>query len=400
MALRILASVITALAAALVSPATTSAAVENCHPVRLPVALDPGGARQAHLSGDVCYPSRQVPGLQETIQVLVSGTAYGKNYWDFPYQPDTYSYVRAANAAGFTTFNLDRVGIGGSSRPLSSQITIPSNAYSIHQAIQHLRSGAVGGVRYDRVVLVGHSLGSLISWYEAAEYQDVDAVIASGILHTFDGPGVAKFGLTLYPAALDPRFAGQIIDPGYLTTSPGTRSGSFYYPPNADPQVIDTDESLKETTTLFEAADVFEQELPGSLGGARVIIRKMLASSCEGVTRPHWYGVTPKITVPVLSVVGQYDTLLCGGATQPNRCADAKKMRQDERGYFRGLAQRCLVQAWVPDSGHNLNLHRNAPAWFNLANRWATFTVGQSAAGSEEACWHPDADMGAGLRFG
>jgi len=57
------------------------------------------------------------------------------------------------------------------------------------------------GVRYDRVVLVGHSLGSLISWYEAAQFHDVDAVISSGILHTFDGPSVARFGLTLYPAA-------------------------------------------------------------------------------------------------------------------------------------------------------------------------------------------------------
>jgi pimeloyl-ACP methyl ester carboxylesterase len=397
--------VITVVAAALLAPATAGAAptnpvaVQNCHPVRLPVALDPGGARQAQLAGDVCYPS-PVPVRQRTIQVLVSGTAYGKTYWDFPYQPHTYSYVRAANAAGFTTFNLDRVGIGSSSRPLSSQITIPSNAYSIHQAIQHLRSGAVDGVRYDRVVLVGHSLGSLISWYEAAEYHDVDAVIASGILHTFDAPGVAKFGVTLYPAALDPRFAGKIIDPGYLTTTPGTRAESFYYLPNADPQVIDTDEAIKETATLFEAADVFEQELPGSLGGARDPLCAVLTNSCEGVTRPRWYGVTPDITVPVLNVVGQYDTLLCGGATRPNRCTDLKKVRQDESAYFRGLAKRCLVLASVPDSGHNLNLHRNASSWFNLSNQWAAFTVGQSAAGSGQTCWHPDADMGTGMRFG
>jgi len=390
------ASVVIVLAAALVAPVTAGAAgtnpvaVENCHPVRLPVALEQGGARQAHLAGDVCYPSQQVPALQRTIQVLVSGTSYGKSYWDFPHRPDTYSYVRAANAAGFTTFNLDRVGIGGSSRPLSSEVTIASNAYSIHQAIQRLRHGAVDGVRYDRVVLVGHSLGSLIAWYEAAEYQDVDAVIASGILHTFDGPGVAKFGMTLYPAALDPRFTGKIIDPGYLTTTPGTRAESFYHLPNVDPEVVDTDEALKETTTMFEAADVFEQERPGSLGGARRPICTLLTPACEGATRPHWYGVTPKITVPVLNVVGEYDTLLCGGATRLNRCADPKKMREDESAHFRGLAKRCLVQAWVPDSGHNLNLHRNAPSWFDLANRWAAFTVGQSAGGSDQACWRPD----------
>jgi pimeloyl-ACP methyl ester carboxylesterase len=387
------ARVIAVLAAAVLAPAAAGAAgadpvtVQNCRPARLPVALDPGDASQAQLSGDVCYPSQRVPGLERTIQVLVSGTAYGKSYWDFPYRPETYSYVRAANAAGFTTLALDRVGIGGSSRPLSSQITIPSNAYSIHQAVQGLRSGAVDGVRYERVVLVGHSLGSLISWYEAAEYQDVDAVVASGILHTFDGPGVTKFGTTLYSAALDPRFAGQNLDPGYLTTRPGTRAESFYYPLNADPQVIDTDEAVKETTTFSEAADVFWQELPGSLGGVRDPFCSLLASSCEGGARPHWYGITPKITVPVLVVVGQYDALLCGGATRPNRCADPGKIRQDESAYFRGLTKRCLVVAWVPDAGHNLNLHRNAPSWFNLSNQWATFTVRQSAAGSDQACW-------------
>lgn len=363
-------------ALALLPSAPADATSGNCRAVTLPVTLEAG---EAILSGDVCHPSRTVGTLGRTVQVLVSGTAYGKDYWDFPYRPHTYSYVRAANAAGFTTVNVDRLGIGASSRPASDRVTIASNADSIHQVIQRLRTGAVDGVRYDRVVLVGHSLGSLIAWYEAAQFHDVDAVISSGILHTFDGPSVARFGLTLYPAAFDPRFAGRITDPGYLTTLPGTRAQSFYYLPNADQQVIDTDEGSKQTATMFEARDVFVQETPGTLGAARDALCSALVAMCAG-SEAFWYGVTTRIVVPVLTVVGQYDGLLCG----PNGCADVARVRADESNYFRGTAQRCLTLAEVPNTGHDLNLHRSAPAWFTLANGWA-------AAAAEQPVVRPNA---------
>jgi len=93
----------------------------------------------------------------------------------------------------------------------------------------------VDGVRYDRVVLVGHSLGSLIAWYEAPQFHDVDCVISSGDPAHLRRPSVARFGLTLYPAAFDPRLpAGSPI----RDTSPRCRyrAQSFYYLPNADQQ--------------------------------------------------------------------------------------------------------------------------------------------------------------------
>jgi pimeloyl-ACP methyl ester carboxylesterase len=133
---------------------------------------------------------------------------------------------------------------------------------------------------------------------------------------------------------------------------PGTRAESFYHLPNADPQVIATDERTKQTATVLEARDVFEQELPGVLGGPRT----------------GWYGVTPAITVPVLDVVGQYDSLLCG-RTQPNSCADPAMVQANESAYYSETARFAFVQ--VPAAGHDLNLHRNAQAWFGLANRWA-----------------------------
>jgi pimeloyl-ACP methyl ester carboxylesterase len=369
-----------------VSSHAAAAAVPACRTVQVPVALTAGAPANAFLAGQICYPTTDVPALRGVVQVLVSGTAYGQSYWDFPYQPDTYSYVRAAAQAGYTTFNFDRIGIGASTHPLSTEVSIPSNAYTIHQAISQLRSGSLDGTRYSSVVIVGHSLGSLIAWYEAGTYHDVDAVVASGILHSFNALGVSEFLATLYPAALDPRFVGRIVDPGYLTTLPGTRESSFYYPPNTDPAVVATDESLKETATAPEALGVFAQELPGTLQPLTAPLCELTPQICDGIASSTFYGITRQINVPVLEVVGQYDKLLCGGPTGSNACSDVDAVRDNERTYFSGIAQRCLTVAELPDSGHDVNLERNAQSWFSLANSWTAFTLGSDTDG-EGACW-------------
>jgi pimeloyl-ACP methyl ester carboxylesterase len=371
----------------------TDGQAPNCRSVQVPVALTEGGPQSVRLSGEVCYPTTPVDSLRDAVQVLVSGTAYGQSYWDFPYQPDTYSYVRAATHAGFTVFNFDRMGIGQSSHPISTEISIPSNAFTIHEAISQLRAGTVDGIAYHRVVIVGHSLGSLISWYEAGSYHDVDAVVASGILHSFDPIGVAKFLTTLYPAALDPKFLGAIIDPGYLTTLPGTRAASFYYAPNTDPEVVRTDEALKQTATVLEALGVFEQELPGVLRPLSVPLCDATPTLCNGVASSLIYGITRQITVPVLSVIGQYDGLLCGGATGSNACSEVNTVRQNESVYYTGIAQRCLTVEELPASGHDVNLERNAQDWFQLANAWSQFTLEQASGGGNASCWST-ADQG------
>lgn len=97
--------------------------------------------------------------------------------------------MRYATAAGYAVLNLDRIGIGRSDHPPAAAITIESNAYVVHQIVQALRGGSLvvpsfGRVRTERVALVGHSLGSLISMQEAATYDDVDGVVLTGISHT------------------------------------------------------------------------------------------------------------------------------------------------------------------------------------------------------------------------
>jgi len=167
----------------------------DCRPVEVPVAAHGGeAARDARLVGQVCYPTTGNDAVNGAVQVLVSGTAYGRSYWDFPYQPDTYSYVRAAARAGFTTFNFDRIGNWPEHPP--AQHSGDDSVQRVPQSTRpsrKLRSGTVDDVRYGKggdrrpFARVADSRCT-----KAATYHDVDAVIASGILHTFDPLGVTK----------------------------------------------------------------------------------------------------------------------------------------------------------------------------------------------------------------
>ena len=47
---------------------------------------------------------------RDTIQLLNHGATFKKEMWDFPYQPETYSWVRAMHAAGYPTLAWDAIG--------------------------------------------------------------------------------------------------------------------------------------------------------------------------------------------------------------------------------------------------------------------------------------------------
>ena len=175
------------------------------HTLQVAIA-DPGPADQT-LWGQLCYRGRQEP---TTVQVLIPGATYNHLYWDFPYGDGYYSYVDAATAAGYATFDIDPIGQGNSSHPPSADVTLTAEAVALHDAITALRSGAVDGHPSPSVITVGHSIGSVDAWLEAADYQDVNAVITTGALHALS-PDISDLEGDLYPAAFDPQFAGSAI---------------------------------------------------------------------------------------------------------------------------------------------------------------------------------------------
>ncbi len=256
----------------------------QCEEVKVYVAINPSHPNDLshYIYGWLCSPAR---GPSRAIQLLNHGATYGHVYWDFPYQPQTYSYVDAMSRAGLSTFNYDRIGAGLSSHPPGEKITIPADAFVAHQLVQDLRAGKIGQrhPQFARVVLVSHSVGSSIAGVEAATYHDVAGVVITGVLQHFSNNGLTTVDNTLYPAKQDPRFKKLRLDSGYITTMPGTRAQDFYYIPRSDPQVRMVDEKTKQTTSLseFTSDDGFFED------------------------------ISKQIDVPVLDVVGQKDTMAC-----------------------------------------------------------------------------------------
>ena len=316
----------------------------NCSAHVLPVSIASSGPANQTLWGQLCYRGTE----PATVQVLVPGATYNHLYWNFPYGNGYYSYVDAATAVGYATFDVDGVGTGASSHPPSADLDLYAGAVALHDAVTALRSGAVDGHAFSHVVMVGHSIGSYEAWIEVATYHDVNAVIATGALHALS-PNIGAIEGDLYPAADDPKFAGSGLDNGYLTSIPGTRASLFYEPATTDPGVVAVDEANKDTVTVPE-----------------------LVSATEIVGLPPQQQPTDQITVPALSVVGEDDALFCAGVTVYN-CASLASVQSYESGFFPAAARLKVVV--IPDTGHDLALSTTAPVTDAVMLAWSLSVV-------------------------
>jgi pimeloyl-ACP methyl ester carboxylesterase len=327
-----------------------------CHPISLPVAISSLTLKRYTVRGQLCTPGGTAK--PDTVQVLIPGATYNHTYWNFPYNPSKYSYVRAMLAAGYATLNFDPLGFGQSSHPLSTLVTIESDAFVTHKVIQAARKGTFG-IKFPHVLLVGHSMGTAVAWREAAAYHDIDGMIASGNSHHQSLITTLKTPLITYPAFLDPKFSGQHLDPGYFTTRPGTRMDVFYNPADASPAVVAEDEKTKDTVTLTFLATYFAEDVDLD---------------------------TSRIHVPVLIAVGQDDALMCKGLGGDD-CANSSTFLRSEAPFYSPSA--CLQAYVLPKAGHDLNLSLNAQSFFQVAKRWANRWVGASGPVKAHHCNGP-----------
>ena len=153
----------------------------GCQRLSVPVALSPGRPLRYQVSGVLC--GVRASAENQTIEVLVPGLTYTSEYWDFPYQPASYSYALHANHAGYATLAIDKVGTGASSQPPALELTQAAEVYTLHEVIRAVRHGQLGHA-FGKVVLVGHSEGTFIGILEAGTYHDVDGLLETGFLDT------------------------------------------------------------------------------------------------------------------------------------------------------------------------------------------------------------------------
>lgn len=61
------------------------------------------------LAATFCEPSSDVQ-RRDILQILAHGATFNKIMWDFPYQPNTYSWTRFMTNSGYSTLAIDLVG--------------------------------------------------------------------------------------------------------------------------------------------------------------------------------------------------------------------------------------------------------------------------------------------------
>ncbi|HZE40099.1 MAG TPA: alpha/beta hydrolase [Stackebrandtia sp.] len=295
----------------------------ECKDAAVPVKV---GGTSGSIAGTLCTPPNAT-----AVQLLVHGWTYNRQYFDTPYESGTYSYSRAANAAGYATFAIDRLAAGESLHPLSLFDTFDNDVRTVHEVVQALRDGSLGST-FDKVVGVGHSTGSAVVTAEVGKYNDLDAVVTTGYTHMFNSvytaPTVAGRD---YLASGDEQFADRDLDPLYLTSIPGTRY-TFYEKDNADPKMIDTDEKvMRDTTSLIKLATM---PVPGDLKNQN-----------------------RHTNLPVLAVNGAHEPLFCGLGTAT--CTSDDAIAEFERKWY---GPKATVEGYsVPGTGHDIMLEKNSP---------------------------------------
>jgi pimeloyl-ACP methyl ester carboxylesterase len=331
----------TALATTFVAATSSANPPVKCERLTFAVAQTPGGPTDNIMAAWLCA---QGSIENKTVQVLIHGATYDHNYWNFPFHPETYSYVDYMTQAGYAVLYMDRIGYGESTHPPSgATVTLHTGAFTIHQVVQALRSGSVhtpgfGRLKGDRIELVGFSLGSFIAIIESSNYQDVDGVVLSSYSHTVGSGGIASFGLVI-PAFQDPKFVGFPGD--YLSEAPGAREFLFFHAPDFEQTVFDLDNALRQTWTVGELNDIIPS-----------------------------LGEPAAMHVPLLVVDGDFDTISC------NTPCTANNWLATEPSFY--PADTCAEVKIIPDAGHSLALHKNARDFFGAAQEWSDRRVGAS----------------------
>lgn len=332
--------------------AAASSTQRQCRAQQISVSMFEGAPVDQAVHVELCTPAGAPPPV---VQLLLHGITYDHHYFDQPGFNGRYSYAASANGAGYATLTVDRLGSGSSSHPPAALIGANSDAWVAHQLVQKLRAGEIessaGPTSFRRVVEVGHSYGTGVTWLEASRYQDVDAVIATGGDHFLRYDTIAQVLVPSFvPAPLDKNNPAGTLDPGSITTRPGTRYADFMAPGKVDPDLVNQDERLKQTVTATELAQI-----------------------------PLIIGTPLDIRVPTLVALGDQDTLFCGAGIN---CDNTEQLVRAEAPKL-GPAVPCVEGHLQPGGGHDNVLMHNAPDFFTALNSWTTRHAPPSGASSQ-----------------
>ncbi|KAL2859619.1 Alpha/Beta hydrolase protein [Aspergillus pseudodeflectus] len=293
------------------------------------------------INAQLCVPKDKKADKSGILQIATHGFAFDKQYWDSEIEPEKYSYVDAALKAGYSILTYDRLGVGKSSKPDAYEVVQgPVELEILKELTVRARSGdlakSIKGKHadipdFEKIVLVGHSLGSAVTIGVLSKYGEiVDGAISTGLITQgkLGQTGQSAFGLEHAKTHDKTRFGDR--GSGYLVQATLSNVQQIFFKKgHFDEKLLKYGEKIKETGTIGEFL---------SLGS-------VLA--------------TPALNYkgPLLFALAEYDFGTCSGDCKGSYDYDA--IRND---MFPAASD---VEVHIQEgSGHALTMHHNATGHF------------------------------------
>ncbi|KAJ4398060.1 hypothetical protein N0V91_010464 [Didymella pomorum] len=356
--------------------------------------------KSVKISAQYCEPDGGSNGI---IQILSHGIGFDKTYWDLSFDNYNYSYVNTALASGYSTLAIDRYGIGNSSHgdPFN-EIQANSEVEALNEVTKKIRAGSIHEIpcSYEKVIHVGHSFGSVQSYWLSALYpNNTDGVILTG----YSGAGqflpYIVAGWNLHSARLNQPFrfgnksaAGvQALAQQYGVSGdvvPGLTALLNKIGVDADTDEVWQYVASTEVNDLINGYNhtVFQYNYPSGYFSHSALTALQYAflfpdmfdtgfavvgeKTKQPVTAGELLtiGNAPKMspfTGPVLVITGQHDVPFCGGncyGMVPN--ITAANIPAGVKSAFPSASN---FESYIqPKTGHGLNFHYNATAGYQV----------------------------------
>jgi pimeloyl-ACP methyl ester carboxylesterase len=273
------------------------------------------------------------PGAESTARPVVldlHGLGFGEFFWSFD-AVGGYDWARTLAERGVASVVIDRIGYGRSGHPPGAQSCIGAQADVAHQIVQQLRSGGYAmedgdPVKFVRVALAGHSAGGAITQIEAYSFRDVDGVM---VLSFSDLVGSLRTYTALTQAVVVCLGGGNPPGHAPFGQSDGDFQALMFH--DADPKVIAAVTARRNPEPCGDDASLFAA----------------IATDVREV---------PRITVPVLLLIGDHDAVFPPPALE------------SQRRLFAGSHD--VTAVTIPDAGHAVTVERSAGVTADAATSW------------------------------
>ncbi|KAF7551174.1 hypothetical protein G7Z17_g5191 [Cylindrodendrum hubeiense] len=291
-----------------------------------------------NLAATYCEPDHG-PGRE--LQIMTHGVGFDRRYWDFPHNNYNYSYVeKAVDEHGYSTLTWDRLGIGASSKghPID-EIQVYLEIAALCELTKQATSGKIAGsyTNFDRVIHIGHSFGSVMTYALADMYPGMtDAIILTGFTHVFSYIPLFLVGNNFIPVKDSPILAGK-YPTGYVASASTTSMFvNFFSDGDFDPEMLELSYIMGQPAAPAELLTV----------GAPV----MKKSGYTG---------------PVLVITGEHDLPFCGSDCYATDSLDGTlpSLLDASKEYFPHASR--FNTSVVPGAGHGLNYGYSHTFTFN-----------------------------------